>query len=1041
VGQRDSTTSSKTTLPPSATLPTASDVFLSHNSHDKPAVEELARRLLNSGITPWLDMWNLIPGEPWQEAIEAALTQCTSCAVFVGPSGAGPWQNEEMRAAIDQRVRDSSGKFRVIPVFLPGAVRDQERSLPTFLRRQTWVEFKDTLDEEDAFRRLVCGIQGKAPGPASSIAYQGECPYRGLQSFDVPDSRLFFGREALKSRLVARLCPTEGPRQRLRFLGILGPSGSGKSSLARAGLVAAIQNGAIEGSGEWPTLIFRPGCDPIESLAVGLSGIYEPLSDPSRLQEFIRNVRSDERTLHVTVRLVLRNKAPDCRVLVLVDQFEEVFTLCHDEASRKVLVDNLVFACGVVGGQSVVCVVMRTDFYGKCAVHSSLANALSSNQILVDAMSAVEMRSAIEEPAQLTGYRFEPGLVDVLLEDALREPSALPLLQHALLELWEHRRGNLLTHASYKEIGGLEGALERRAEKIFTALDKSEQAYAKRILLRLIQPGQGTEATKRRAPLTELASTLSGSSMLDSVISRLTAPDARLLTTQASDVLESEPTVELSHEALIKGWKRLREWIEEDRQNLITQRRLTEATNEWLAAEKNDAYLYRGPLLSTAAQWAELHAEELSPQERGFLEESRDESAEQSRISDAASLDQLEAAARDIWLNVSEMERWVVRARSLTVAIEGHRRQVDRYRREGKIDSNEVWRFTNDERQFQHDRLSLLITRLERFRAGLMSAAEHVFTSLPRLGELNETVFKGNWARAIAEIHDLPQYGGFTLKPQLGLVPIGCDPLSGLWEFAHLVTGSVPDRDEEGHLVLEELTGIILVLIPSGKFSMGAIRPTPQQPLGSPNTDPYAMDYEGPIHTVSLRPFFISKYEMTQGQWLRAAGANPSMFRPDNAPHVTLLHPVECVSWTECIKTLAQVGLTLPTEAQWEYAARAGTTSVWFVGNDPELLFGKANLNQAGHTPVGAFNLANAFGLYDVIGNVWEWCRDQFSSFTSADRDGDSGLQTEDHFMPGSRGGSFFNDASFARSAIRYFRTVPEARFNNRGLRPAKPIE
>jgi hypothetical protein len=360
----------------------------------------------------------------------------------------------------------------------------------------------------------------------------------------------------------------------------------------------------------------------------------------------------------------------------------------------------------------------------------------------------------------------------VLLEDAIKEPSALPLLQHALLELWEHRKGNVLTHDSYKEIGGLEGALERRAEKIFGDLDPGEQAYAKRILLRLIQPGQGTEATKRRAPLTELASTISNSSMLDSIISRFTAPDARLVTTQAKDILEGEPTVELSHEALIKGWKRLRDWIEEDRQNLITQRRLTEAANEWLTSNKNDAYLYRGPLLARATEWAGLHPDELNSHEREFLQESRDESAEQSRMSDAALLDQLESAAKDAWLNVPEMERFVTRGRALAAGIEAHRRQLDRYRREGKADSEGVWRLTNDERQFHHDTLSLLVTRLERFRAGLMAAAEHVLETIPRLDERECGAFKDLWTKASAEITGLVQYGGLSLRPQSGLVPI-----------------------------------------------------------------------------------------------------------------------------------------------------------------------------------------------------------------------------------------------------------------------------
>ena len=155
-------------------------VFLSHSSADKPAVEELARRLAKEGIQAWLDKWNLIPGDPWQVAIEKALAESETCAVFVGPSSLGPWQNEEMRAAIDQRVGGSGRRFRVIPVLLPGAKRAERSSLPTFLAATTWVEFSDSLDDPAAFHLLVCGIRGLEPGmgPDQSI-YEGQCPYRG----------------------------------------------------------------------------------------------------------------------------------------------------------------------------------------------------------------------------------------------------------------------------------------------------------------------------------------------------------------------------------------------------------------------------------------------------------------------------------------------------------------------------------------------------------------------------------------------------------------------------------------------------------------------------------------------------------------------------------------------------------------------------------------------------------------------------------------------------------------------------------------------
>jgi hypothetical protein len=232
-------------------------------------------------------------------AIEKALAESETCAVFVGPSGFGPWQNEEMRAAIDQRVRDSARSFRVIPVLLPGAKRAERSSLPTFLAATTWVEFHDSIDDQDAFHRLVCGIRGLEPGadPGQAL-YEGQCPYRGLRVFDVDDAPFFFGREALVQWLLNEVRPATNDQPVNRFLAIVGASGSGKSSVARAGLVAALKRDAIPGSSRWPVAICRPGSDPLESLAVALSrAVYVGQGAPA-LAELIAEFQKNEKTLH-----------------------------------------------------------------------------------------------------------------------------------------------------------------------------------------------------------------------------------------------------------------------------------------------------------------------------------------------------------------------------------------------------------------------------------------------------------------------------------------------------------------------------------------------------------------------------------------------------------------------------------------------------------------------------------------------------------------------------------------------------------------------
>jgi WD40 repeat protein/energy-coupling factor transporter ATP-binding protein EcfA2 len=589
-------------------------VFLSHNSADKPVVEALAHRLKKEGIEPWLDKWHLIPGDPWQTAIEQALAECDCCAVFIGPSGIGPWHNEELRAAIDRRVADRDRRFRVIPVVLPGGRRDERTRLPTFLTATTWVEFSRSLNDAQAFHRLLCAIRGQEPGPGPGQAtYEGQCPYRGLEAFHAEHQAFFFGRQALTEWLLTALRRPPGSVQENRFLGILGPSGSGKSSLALAGLLPAVQRGELEGSADWPQALCRPGADPLESLAVALgkAGIIDGTS--TAILQMREALRQEERTLHVAVRLALHQAPAGRRLLLLLDQFEEVFTLCTDETLRRALIANLIYAAGVSSGQTLVVLTLRVDFYGKCAAYPSLAAALSEHQLLVGPLSDDELREAIEKPAQLVGCELEAGLVDVLVRDVRHQAGALPLLQYALLELWKRRQGRRLTLADYQAIGRLEGALDQRANSILQGFTAAEKEQCRRIFLRLTQPGEGTEDTKRRVALHELE-TAGDAKVVERVVQRLA--DERLITT------EGEEQVEVAHEALIRGWSALRQWIEADRAGLRTHRRLGEAAREWDNSGREESFLYEGARLAVAREWGEVHPADLNQLERAFLEAS-----------------------------------------------------------------------------------------------------------------------------------------------------------------------------------------------------------------------------------------------------------------------------------------------------------------------------------------------------------------------------------------------------------------------------------
>jgi len=317
----------------------------------------------------------------------------------------------------------------------------------------------------------------------------------------------------------------------------------------------------------------------------------------------------------------------------------------------------------------------------------------------------------------------------------------------------------------------------------------------------------------------------------------------------------------------------------------------------------------------------------------------------------------------------------------------------------------------------------------------------------------------GRWSEAIVAIASSPKYGGLQLTAQLGLLPIGADPDSGLWEFAHLQTGDEAKRGADGKLVLTDGMGLVFVLIPGGTFAMGA-----QSDPAEANFDPQAGGNESPVHEVTLDAYFLSKYELTQGQWEQFVGRNPSLY--DEARYSggwnrersawSGLHPVEQVSWNDGMRTLGQLGLEFPTEAQWEYGCRAETSSPYWSGEaDAELSavanvsdeFAKANGGPFGrweswddgnvvHATVGSYR-ANGFGLHDVHGNVWEWCRDRYGGYDLAVRAGDGERQVTGSANRVYRGGSFSNAASFARSAYRSYNS-PEFRVNGLGLRPAR---
>ena len=337
--------------------------------------------------------------------------------------------------------------------------------------------------------------------------------------------------------------------------------------------------------------------------------------------------KDGERSLHVAAGLVLGEPPRAERLVVLVDQFEEVFTLCNDEAERRDFIANLLHAATVAGGRTIVVLTMRADFYPRCAAYADLAAALSDHQVLVGPMTEDELRRAIDRPARLAGLEPEPGLVELLVDDIRGRAGALPLLQFALQEVWRRREDYRLTIRTYREIGQIEGALQRKADAVYASFTPEQQELCRRVFLRLVQPGEGSEDTRRRASLRELLpDDPTQAEAVQAIINRLTDPESRLLTTERQQTASGEGTLEVAHEALIRGWPQLRKWIETDRAGLRTHRRLTEAAQEWAdaASEAKEATLYTGARLAVATEWAASHRDELSALEAAFLSASQE---------------------------------------------------------------------------------------------------------------------------------------------------------------------------------------------------------------------------------------------------------------------------------------------------------------------------------------------------------------------------------------------------------------------------------
>ncbi len=488
-------------------------------------------------------------------------------------------------------------------------------------------------DEPKAVARLLdlAANVRREDAPATGLS-----PYKGLNYFDESDADFFVGREVLTAKLIERvlaLTSTRSPHE-TRFLAVVGASGSGKSSLVRAGLLSALRWN--KASTDWRIHILTPTAHPLESLAGTLTQESNSVIATATLMD---DLARDVRSLQIFTRRIL-GSMNGSRLLLVVDQFEELFALCRSEEERTAFINNLLKAASEVDGPILVVITLRADFYAPCANYLPLREALASHQEYIGAMNEEELRRAIEEPAQRGRWELEPGLVDLLLHDVGREPGALPLLSHALFETWQRRRGRMLTLSGYTSSGGVRGAIAETAEAVFAdQFTHEQQAIARRIFLRLTELGDeaGAGDTRRRATFDELILKPEEAATTHTVLKALA--DARLITT-------SKEAAEVAHEALIREWPTLHGWLEENREGLRLHRQLTEAAQEWSTTDHDPDLLYRGARLAQAREWTSMHRDEMNALEVEFLAASVEAGEREAAEREAQRQRELEAAQK-----------------------------------------------------------------------------------------------------------------------------------------------------------------------------------------------------------------------------------------------------------------------------------------------------------------------------------------------------------------------------------------------------------
>ena len=781
-------------------------------------------------------------------------------------------------------------------------------------------------------------------------------PYPGLRPFERDDAHLFFGREEQVQELVGLLAVH-------RFLAVVGVSGSGKSSLVKAGLLPALHLGAMgEEFPDWRVAVMTPAADPLGELCNALgSGKALDLDPDCRTLLASTSRGLVERTL----RAGLEDGA---HLLVVVDQFEELFRYRRDRAEGpdqsarfvRLLLDateeNQKWA------RIYVLITMRSDFLGDCAEFHDLPEALNRGQYLVPRMTRDERRQAIEKPARAAGAEIDASLVERLLNEAGDDAGQLPVLQHTLRRTFAEFEnagaagGINLSH--YEAAGKLEGALDRHAEALLDAPADSSGGRTGKVFRCLTTMEQGGRKVRRPTELGLLYAVVGAGDaekkeLVKKVIERYSDPDCSMVSLKGPDAA-GKIIADISHESLIPGWKSLDRWVDAEAEAVRVYRMAADDVSHyrekgarWQGAKLEQALAYMDPERGIWNQaWAgRLAATAPFAQVCDFLKGQKDDQEKEEKEIEARHAKDLAAAqqalkdAEDLARIKAKKNLWAWFARLLVLVVLGLSLAVVFYRfRQAESDKA---RAQSEKARYVAEKKWIAATDLTQVLQQQIADYDHT------LRNLSDQIGKAGHS-TVADLQKQRQ----QIESQRNAAQA-------------TLTTAMKSRTR-----VNPVDGLTYVFIPPGAFTMGC-SPGDNECEDDAKTELMFSIRAKPPHAEQIaNGFWLGQTEVTQAAWKRVMNDNPSFFKGDQLP-------VEGVDWTQAGNYCKAIGGRLPTEKEWEYAARGGTTGPRYGPLDAVAWY-NGNSGGAIH-PVG-LKQANAFGLYDMLGNEWEWTADNYDA-------------------------------------------------------------